>query len=60
MMGNKEIEMITRINKDIQNLISDMNIIVADMGILSQLIYDSEISRCDCDNENEIKLRSHM
>lgn len=58
MMGNKEtIEMVTRINKDIQNLISDFNIIVADMGILSQLIYDSEISRCD---EDEIKLRSHM
>ena len=57
MMGNKEIEMVTRINKDIQNLISDLNIIVVDMGILSQLIYDNEISRCD---EDEIKLRSHM
>ena len=59
MMGSKEIEMITRINKDIQNLISDLNIIVADMGILSQLIYDNEISRCN-EDEHEIKLRSHM
>ena len=25
MMGNKEIEMVTRINKDIQNLITDLN-----------------------------------
>ena len=58
-MGSKEIEMITRINKDIQNLISDLNIIVADMGILSQLIYDTEISRCN-EDEHEIKLRSHM
>ena len=59
MMGNKEIEMVTRINKDIQNLITDLNIVVADMGILSQLIYDSEIARCG-DNEHEIKLHSHM
>ena len=58
-MGSKEIEMVTRINKDIQNLISDLNIIVADMGILSQLIYEKEISRCD-EDEHEIKLRSHM
>ena len=59
MMGNKEIEMVTRINKDIQNLISDLNIIVADMGILSQLIYDNEISRCD-EDEHKVKLLSHM
>ena len=59
MMGSKEIEMITRINKDIQNLISDLNIIVAYMGILSQLIYENEISRSD-EDEHEIKLRSHM
>lgn len=59
MMGSKEIEMVTRINRDIQSLISDLNIVVADMGILSQLIYENEISRCD-ENEHEIKLRSHM
>ena len=59
MMESKEIEMVTRLNKDIQNLISDLNIIVADMGILSQLIYDNEISRCN-EDEHEIKLRSHM
>ena len=59
MMGSKEIEMVTRINKDIQNLISDLNIVIADMGILSQLIYDNEISRCN-EDEHEIKLRSHM
>lgn len=59
MMGNKEIEMVMRINKDIQSLISDLNIIVADMGILSQLIYEKEISRCD-EDKHEIKLRSHM
>ena len=59
MMESKEIEMVTRINKDIQNLISDLNIIVADMGILSQLIYENEISRCD-EDEHEIKLHSHM
>ena len=58
-MGSKEIEMVTRINKDIQNLISDLNIIVADMGILSQFIYEKGISRCD-EDEYEIKLRSHM
>ena len=57
MMGSKEIEMVTRINKDIQNLISDLNIVVADMGILSQLIYENEIARCD---EDDIKLRSHL
>ena len=57
-MGNKEIEMVTRINKDIQNLITDLNIVVADMGILSQLIYDSEITRCG--DDVDIKLRSHM
>lgn len=59
MMGNKEIEMVMRINKDIQNLITDLNVVVADMGILSQMIYDNEISRCDKD-EHEIKLLSHM
>ena len=58
MTGSKEIEMITRINKDIQNLISDLNIIVADMGILSQLVYDNEIARCG--DDIDIKLRSHM
>lgn len=58
MMGNKEIEMVTRINKDIQNLITDLNIVVADMGILSQLIYDNEIARCN--EDVDIKLRSHM
>ena len=58
MMESKEIEMITRINKDIQNLISDLNIVVADLGILSQLVYDKEISKCD--EEIDIKLRSHM
>ena len=58
MMGNKEIEMVTRINKDIQNLITDLNIVVADMGILSQLIYDGEIARCG--DDVDIKLRSHM
>ena len=35
-MESKEIEMITRINKDIQNLISDLNIVVADLGILTK------------------------
>ncbi len=58
MMGSKEIEMVTRINKDIQNLISDLNIVVADMSILSQLIFQNEIERCD--NDVDIKLRSHM
>ena len=58
-MANKEIEMVTRINKDIQNLISDLNIVVADLGILSQLIYDKEVSKCDNELE-DIKLRSHM
>lgn len=57
MTGNrsKEIEMITRINRDIQNLITDLNIVVSDMGILSQLIYENEVAQC-----GDIKLQSHM
>lgn len=59
MMESKEIEMITRINRDIQHLITDLNIAVADLGILSQLIYDKEIHDIPAEN-NDIKLHSHM
>ena len=60
MTGNrsKEIEMITRINRDIQNLITDLNIVVSDMGILSQLIYENEVAQCG--DDIDIKLQSHM
>lgn len=60
MTGNrsKEIEMITRINRDIQNLITDLNIVVSDMGILSQLIYENEVTQCG--DNIDIKLQSHM
>lgn len=59
MMGSKEAEMVTRINKDVQNLIADLNIVVADLSVLSQFIFQSEIERCT-EDEYEIKLRSHM
>ena len=57
-MENNEIKMLTEINKKVQNLISDFNSLVNDISVLSQMVYDREIQKCD--DEIDIKLRSHM
>ena len=58
MTVSKELEILTRLNKDMQNLITDLNIVVGDLSILSQMVYDKEIKRCD--DTVDIKLQSHM
>ena len=57
-MESNEIRMLHKINRDMQNVIASLNIVVADMATLTEIVYDREMSKCN--DEIDIKLQSHM
>ena len=58
MMESNDIRVLHRLNKNMQTLISDLNVVVADISELTELLYNREIENMD--DEHEIKLCSHM
>ena len=58
MMGNNELEIVMKLNKDMQGLLSNVNAIVEDLTVLTQIVYDREMQKCN--DEIDIKLKSHM
>ena len=54
----REIELLHKTNKDLGELLNNLNILVADISALTEVVYDREIQRCD--GEIDIKLHSHM
>ena len=59
VMGYKELELLTEINKKFQTVIEDMNKVVNDLAALSDLSYNNKMFQLDND-ECEIKLHSHL
>ena len=57
-MESNEIRILHKINRDMQNVIASLNIVIADMATLTEVVYDREMSKCN--DELDIKLRSHM
>ena len=58
MMESNEIRILHKINRDMQNVIASLNIVIADMATLTEVVYDREMAKC---NDNlDIKLQSHM
>lgn len=60
MMENKEIEILHRINKGLSVLMVDLNEVVKDISLLTELVYNREIENIPTENNNVIKLHSHM
>lgn len=57
-MESNEIRILHKINRDMQNVIASLNIVIADMATLTEAVYDREMAKCN--DELDIKLRSHM
>ena len=58
MMESKDVLAIHKLNKDMQELIYNLNVVVNDISMLTEIVYEREIEQCD--NDIDIKLRSHM
>ena len=56
--NNNEIRILHKIHKDMQNVVTSLNIVIADMATLTEIVYDREMSKCN--DDLDIKLHSHM
>ena len=57
-MGNNEIEILHRLNKNMSILIANFNELVNDISKLTEIIYNKEIDNLN--KEKDIRLHSHM
>ena len=60
VMGYKELELLTEINKKFQTVIDDMNKVVNDLAHLSEMVYENKMFQLENEDNHEIKLLSHM
>ena len=60
VMGYKELELLTEINKKFQTVIEDMNKVVNDLAHLSKMVYENKMFQLENEDNHEIKLRSYM
>lgn len=56
MMENKEIEVLHKINKQVSEIMINLNSLVKDLSELTNIVFDKTIDSLD----DEIKLHSHM